>query len=97
MIDQCSGRENRIHAILHSIDSLQLSLAKAAIVNQEQLFKYQAQDEVILANRIFNDALLNADVRPIVAKARLEKKLPVNPVDEYIKSGYQAKIETNRK
>jgi L-rhamnose isomerase / sugar isomerase len=97
MIDQCSGRENRIHAILHSIDSLQLSLAKAAIVDQDQLFKYQKQDEVILANRIFNDALLNADVRPIVAKARLEKKLPVNPIIEYVESGYQAKIESDRK
>jgi len=96
MIDQCSGRENRMHAILHSIDSLQISLAKASLVNQHLLTKYQKEDEIILANRLFNDALLNADVRPIVAAARLEKDLPENPITVYIESGYQRKIEKER-
>jgi L-rhamnose isomerase/sugar isomerase len=96
MIDQCSGRENRMHAIIHSIDSLQLSLAKASLVNQDLLTKYQKEDEIILANRLFNDALLNADVRPIVVAARLEKDLPENPIAAYIESGYQRKIEEKR-
>lgn len=96
MIDQCSSRENRMHAILHSIDSLQISLAKASLVNQDLLTKYQKEDEIILANRVFNDALLNADVRPIIAAARLEKDLPENPIAAYIESGYQRKIEKER-
>lgn len=96
MIDQCSGRENRMHAILHSIDSLQLSLAKAVLVDRERLIGLQKEDEVILANRLFNDALLNADVRPIVARARMEKNLPVDPIAEYVSSGYQKKIEQER-
>ena len=33
MIDQCSSRENRIEAIIHSIDSLQIALAKAMLHN----------------------------------------------------------------
>jgi len=49
-----------------------------------------------LANRVFNDAIIGADVRPIVAKARLEKGLPIDPVEEYVKSGYQRKIEWKR-
>ena len=57
MIDQCSGRENRMHAILHSIDSLQVSLAKAMLVNSAKLEELQAKDEIILANRYYNDAL----------------------------------------
>jgi len=73
MIDQCSSRENRMHAILHSVDSLQQSLAKAFLVDRDLLKKYQDGDEIILANRVFNDAIIGADVRPIVAKARLEK------------------------
>ena len=96
MIDQCSGRENRMHAILHSVDSLQLSLAKALLVDSERLTEYQKRDEVILANRIFNDALLNADVRPLVMTARLEKNLPPDPVSAYAESGYQEKIEKER-
>ncbi len=96
MIDQCSSREKRIPAILHSIDSLQLSLAKAILVNRNQLSTYQKNDEIILANRLFNDALINADVRPIVAKARLNKNLSLDPVKEYYESGYQSEIEKIR-
>ena len=97
MIDQCYSRENRMQAILHSIDSLQISLAKAVLVNREKLLEYQDSDEIILANRVFNNALMNADVRPIIMKVRLDKGLPVDPVEEYVKSGYQQKIETARK
>jgi L-rhamnose isomerase/sugar isomerase len=97
MIDQCSARENRIHAILHSIDSLQLSLAKSILVDTETIIRYQKQDELILANRVFNDALINADVRPIVYKARSDKGLQPDILQAYIDSGYQQKIEKKRK
>lgn len=96
MIDQCGGRENRIQAILHSVDSLQISLARAMLVQTEKLASYQDADEIILANRLFNNAIINADVRPIVAKARLELCVPVDPVEAYIESGYQKKIEKER-
>jgi len=97
MIDQCSSRENRMHAILHSIDSLQISLAKAMLVDQEKLMEYQNDDEIIRANRLFNNALILADVRPIVTIARHNKKLPLDPIEEYNKSRYQVKIEKERK
>ncbi len=97
MIDQCSGRENRMHAIIHSVDSLQLSLAKAKLLDSQKLEKLQGEDEIILANRFFNNALLNADVRPIVSAARLEKELSPDPIAAYVKSGYQNRIENERK
>ena len=97
MIDQCGGRENRIQALLHSVDSLQLSLVKAMLVNSKKLEQYQDADEIILANRLFNDAIINADARPIVAKARIEMNVPVDPIEAYIESGYQKKIEKERK
>lgn len=96
MIDQCSSRENRMQAVLHSVDSLQQSLAKALLVDGDLLRKCQLEDKVILADRIFNDAIMGADVRPLVAKARLEKGLPVDPVKEYVESEYQRKIESKR-
>lgn len=97
MIDQCSSRENRIHAVLHSIDSLQQSLARAMLVPEEELKQAQDADEIIAANRVLNRALLQADVRPIVAAARLEKLLPIDPVEEYRRSRYQQKIELERR
>ena len=96
MIDQCSSRENRIQAVIHSIDSLQISLAKAMLVDNKRLMEYQKEDSIILANRFFNNALILADVRPIVYKARHNKKLPLDPVEAFVQSGYQSKIEKER-
>ncbi len=96
MIDQCSSRENRIQAIIHSIDSLQISLARALLVDQKKLIEYQKEDNIILANRFFNNALILADVRPIVYEARNNKKLPLDPVEAFVQSGYQTKIEKER-
>lgn len=53
------------------------------------LRKCQLEDKIILADRIFNDAMMCADVRPLVAKARLENGLPVDPVEEDVESEYQ--------
>lgn len=96
MIDQCSSRENRIQAIIHSIDSLQISLAKAMLVDQKKLIEYQKEDSIISANRFFNNALILADVRPIVYEARNNKKLPPDPIEAFVQSGYQNKIEKER-
>jgi L-rhamnose isomerase/sugar isomerase len=95
VIDQASALENRIQAVIHSVDSLIISYAKALIVDEEQLEKNQNTNEVLLANRTLTDAFLT-DVRPIIYKTRLEKGLSIDPVEAYIKSGYQEKIEKER-
>ena len=97
MIDQCSSRENRIHALIHSVDSLQVSLARAMLLDSRQLQRYQDKDEIILANRFANNALLLANVRPILWQARIEKDLPLDPVQAYVESGYQKKIDSPRR
>ena len=95
-IDQCSALENRIHAVLHSVDSLMVSYAKALVVDEEKLGECRAKNEIILANRTLVDAFLT-DVRPIIQMARLEKGLPIDPIEAYARSGYQQKIESDRK
>ena len=96
-LDQSSALENRIEAVIHSIDSLQISLAKACLVDIEKLKKLQIEGDIIGANRYFNDVLINSDVRPIVFKSRIEKGLPPDPVKEFKNSGYQRKIEKERR
>ncbi len=96
MIDQASSRENRIQAVIHSIDSLQISLAKAMLMDRERLLEYQKEGSIMLANRFFNNALILADARPIVYQARKNKKLPLDPVEAFVQSGYQSKIEKAR-
>ncbi len=95
VIDQCSALENRIHAVLHTVDSLTISYAKALIVDQGALIEHQNENEIILANRTLNDAFLT-DVRPIIGMAKIERGLPVDSISAYIKSGYQRKIEQKR-
>ena len=96
MIDQCSALENRIQAVLHSVDSLMISYAKALIVDEESLRKHQRKHEIMLANRVLLDAFLT-DVRPLIQMVRMEKGLPLDPVVAYVKSGYQEKIERERR
>jgi L-rhamnose isomerase/sugar isomerase len=95
MIDQCSSLENRIHAVLHSIDSLMVSLAKALVVDRTRLAEFQAEQDIIRANRVFLDAFLT-DVRPVLYVARLERGLPLDPVEAYVAGGYQERIEKER-
>jgi L-rhamnose isomerase/sugar isomerase len=95
MIDQCSSLENRIQAVIHTVDSLMISYARALVVNRDRLKALQAERLVIQANREFLDAMLT-DVRPIVALARMEQDLPIDPVAEYVATGYQTKINTQR-
>jgi L-rhamnose isomerase/sugar isomerase len=95
MIDQSSALENRIQAVLHSVDSLMISYAKALIVDEDSLRKHQRRNEIMLANRVLLDAFLT-DVRPLIQMVRMEKGLPLDPVDAYVKSGYQEKIEKER-
>ena len=50
----------------------------------------------MLANRVLLDAFLT-DVRPLIQMVRMEKGLPLDPVNAYVKSGYQEKIEKERR
>jgi len=95
MIDQCSGLENRIRAVLHSIDSLQVSLAKALVVDRDRLRVMREEHNIIGANRVLLDAFLT-DVRPMLRMARMEQGLPLDPVQAFDESGYQGKIERER-
>ncbi|MBS3762303.1 MAG: L-rhamnose isomerase [Planctomycetes bacterium] len=96
MVDQCSSLENRIRAVLHTIDSLQISYAKSLLLDPEELKSARMEQDIIGSNRVFLDAFLT-DVRPIVRMGRMEKGLPLDPVVGYDTSGYQEKIEKERK
>ncbi|MFW5982704.1 MAG: L-rhamnose isomerase, partial [Candidatus Brocadiia bacterium] len=95
MVDQCSSLENRMRAVLHTIDSLMISFAKSLIVDGDQLRTMRENTDVIGANRTLLDAFLT-DVRPIVQMARVEQGLPADPIDAFDRSGYQERIEKER-
>lgn len=95
MVDQCSSLENRIRAVLHTIDSLMITLAKALIIEGDRLSCMREGQNIIGANRTLLDAFLT-DVRPLVGMARIEQGLPPDPVTAFDESGYQGTIESER-
>lgn len=95
MVDQCSSLENRIRAVLHTIDSLMITFAKSLIIDYKRLQDMREGRNIIGANRTLLDAFLT-DVRPIVEMARVEKGLAPDPVLAFEESGYQEQIEGER-
>ena len=55
----------------------------------------QADHDIVRANRVMLDAFL-ADVRPLAAQARIEQGGEADPVEAYVQSGYQERIEKER-
>ncbi len=96
-LDQMARTERRIPSILKSVDALRRSLAKAALFDPAALAVPQASRDLIAANVAFEQSLLHADAVPIVMESLRRKGLHPVPMVAYEESGYQEKIEKDRK
>jgi L-rhamnose isomerase/sugar isomerase len=65
--------------LLTAIENTQHALARAALVNLDELKAAQAKPDVTAANRILRDAFVT-DVRPVVASWRQDRNLPEDPI-----------------
>lgn len=95
-LDQMARSEQRIPSVLKSVDALKRSIARAALVDIEELKQRQASIDMIGANVSFERALLHADTGPIVMESYVRKGLHPVPLDAYCESGYQTVIEKKR-
>jgi L-rhamnose isomerase/sugar isomerase len=86
MIDQCHNIEPKLPALIRSVMNLQEAFAKALLVDREALVAAQAAGDVLAANRILADAFAT-DVRPVLARLRVERGLPADPFQAYLASG----------
>jgi len=77
--------ENRIGSIeenvLTAIENTQHALARAALVDLNELKDLQAKPDITAANKVLRDAFVT-DVRPVVKKWRKDNKLPQDPFAE---------------
>ncbi|MCK5786043.1 MAG: hypothetical protein KAH54_05750 [Candidatus Sabulitectum sp.] len=67
--------------ILTAIENIEYALARASLVNLEELKTAQSKPATTTANRILRDAFVT-DVRPVVASWRKDNKLPEDPMAE---------------
>lgn len=95
VLDQCHNIEAKIPGQIRSILNVQESVAKALLVDQVALKEAQQSGDVLAANDVLMDAY-NTDVRPLLVELREEQGLDGNPMAAFKKSGYLAKIETER-
>ncbi len=95
MLDQCHNIEKKIPGQIRSVLNVQEMLARALLVDRDELAAAQESGDVLAANEVFMDAFYT-DVRASLAAFREERGLPGDPMRAYAESGYQELIETDR-
>ena len=95
MLDQCHNIEPKIPAQIRSVMNVQEAIAKALLVDVDELTAAQRAGDVLAANAALMDAY-NTDVRPLLAELREEQGLAPDPVKAYLASGYGDKIVAAR-
>lgn len=95
VLDQCHNIEAKVPAQIKSVLNVQEAVAKALSLDTEALDAARADNDVLLANEIFEDAF-RTDVRPLLAQFRTERGLASDPMRAFINSGYLGEIERDR-
>lgn len=94
-IDQCAMIEEKLPAMLRSVEAMQIAFAKALLIDRDALRAAQQSGDVVGANNIVNDAFLT-DVRPLLAQARELLGVPADPLAAYLASDLPAQLAATR-
>jgi L-rhamnose isomerase/sugar isomerase len=95
VLDQCHNIEDKIPGQIRSITNVQEAVAKALLVDAVALAKAQKDCDVLAGNDILMDAY-NTDVRDLLGEVRSEQGLDADPKAAFARSGYMAKIASER-
>jgi len=95
MLDQSHYLENKIEAILQSVQNVQIAYAKALCVNRQALAAAQQAGDVLGAHRQLQEAF-ETDVRPLLAAIREEEGRPADPFAAFRASGIAEKLAAAR-
>lgn len=95
MVDQSHNIEPKIPAMLRTVMNIQTAYAKALLVDQAALARAQAEGDVMGGEAALRDAF-ETDVRPLLARVRIEMGLAPDPLASYRGSGLQARLEAER-
>jgi L-rhamnose isomerase/sugar isomerase len=95
MVDQCHNEKPKIEAMLQTVAIAQELFAKAAIVDHDALRKAQAKNNAIDAELLLKKAFFT-DVTPAITAFRKSNKLPVDPMAEHRRQGYEKKAAADR-
>ncbi|MFB2549698.1 L-rhamnose catabolism isomerase [Ensifer soli] len=95
MLDQSHNVTDPIESLMGSAMEVCRAYAQALLVDRAALEGYQDGNDALMATETLKVAF-RTDVEPILAMARLESGGAIAPVATYRKSGYRAKVGTER-
>ena len=95
MVDQSHNLKGKIEAMIQTVCTAQELYARAALVNHEQLGKFQEQCSLVDAEETLRGAFWQ-DTRSIVKEWRRAKGLPDDPLQAFRQSGYLERIVRER-
>ncbi len=95
MLDQCHNIEAKIPGQIRSVLNVQEMLARALLVDRDELRAAEQAGDVLGGNQVLMDAFYT-DVRADLADWRSSRGLPGNPLQAYLASGYADRIATDR-
>jgi len=75
---------NPAEGLIQAVENIEHALARASLVNQDELRKLQGSPDPWGANRLLRDAFVT-DVRPVVRAWRENNSLPVDPLEAFRK------------
>jgi len=95
MLDQSHNVTDPIESLMNSATEVSRAYAQALIVDRKALEEYQDGNDALMATETLK-AAFRTDVEPILAMSRLENGGAISPVATYRKSGYRAKVASER-
>jgi L-rhamnose isomerase/sugar isomerase len=95
MIDQSHNLKGKIEEMIQTAVTAQELFAKAALVDQAALSRYQEKTVLIDAEECLKSAFA-ADVRPVLRAWRRSKDLPEEPLAAFRASGYLQRVTRER-
>lgn len=91
MIDQSHNIERKIPAMLRSVLNIQTQYAKALLIDLDEVRAAQEKQDVLAAENAVRKAF-EFDVAPLLRAVREEMGVSVNPMEDYLASGYEESI-----
>ena len=95
MIDASHNVKDPLEDLLQSVEAIMLSYAQALTVDRKKLAEAQRNNDVVTAQEIVQNSF-RADLRPIVAEARLRAGGALQPVDLFRKENIRQQLIKNR-
>lgn len=94
-IDQCAMVEEKLPAMLRSIEACQIAYTKSLLIDRDALLRAQVAGDVVGANTIV-DSAFQTDVRPLLAQARELLGVEPDPLRAYLESDTPRRLAKER-